>query len=993
MNRRHFTCVDIAVALLVLAPTALFAQSGIAGVVKDTSNAVLPGVTVEAASPALIEKVRAGVTDSDGSYRILDLRPGVYSVTFSLPGFSTVKREGVQLPPAFTATVSVELAVGAIEETVTVSGAAPLVDVQNATSQRRLSPELLDTLPAARSPQGFTALTPGVISQGLGGIPGGRNEQNTASHGAPTNESVYAIDGVSMANTNGPGGGSSNTRMPQSYVAEINIVTGGGTAEQPLSGTLTNVIPKEGGNTFAGTIYSAYSTAGWSQNNLTPALSAMGFSGNSLSNLRKLWDFQPAFGGRIKRDKLWFFASYRMSGTILTRAGVFDNLTPRGWAYTPDLNRPALNKLTTGSKNLRLTWQVSPKNKISLFSDFEPIITYNHGYETPKSPETNPYTPYRPNGYSIAKWSSPVSSRLLFEVVGLNQSVDNNKRRQTPATCFCSAPAIGYDVISAVETTTGIIFRADSNVATGGSNYMHASRHSIRYAGTSSYVTASHAVKAGLQFVHGRQFTLEENNGSIAYSLRNGAPISLTQYAMPFHYQDVIHQDLGLFIQDQWTRKRLTLTGGVRYDYYNGGAAAEHLDAGFWVPARDFPATTRSPLWKDVNPRIAASFDLFGDGKTAVKASAGRFVKGVGASALSGLNPVIRSVLSVTRNWADANGNFSPDCDLKDPLLNGECGRISNLNFGQNNPNAVQYAPELLTGLRPYNWETTTVIERQLMTGVSVTLGYYHKVFKGFTVSDNLLVTPADYSTYCITAPVDARLPGGGGNQICGLYDVSPALFGQSQALVKPVTDYRTGYDGFDILQSVRMAGGVTISGGINIQRTTSNTCVVVDSPAGPPVPGLPASSVNPSSYCKVTPPMQPNATYVGSVPLPWWGLLTSATYRDYPGAQILATYQVTNAQIAPSLKRDLSSGANGTVNVELIKPGTMYGSRQRQLDARVSKRFRFVKYRAVANLDIFNLLNVNSPETIVPTWGPNWQRPTQLQQGRYVKLSGQFDF
>jgi hypothetical protein len=979
MSSRHFVA---ALAFLVLAPSPLSAQSGnsgIAGVVRDTSGAVLPGVSVEAASPVLIEKVRTGITDSEGSYRILDLRPGVYTVTFSLPGFSSVKRDGIELPPQFTATVSVDLSVGALEETITVSGAAPLVDVQNVTSQRRLAPDLLDSLPAARSPQGFTALTPGVTGQGLGGIPGGRNEQNTGVHGAPNGESVYSIDGINTASTNGPGGGSSNTRIPQAYVAEISIITGGGTAEQPLSGTVTNVIPKEGGNTFSGGLYSAFSTSGFSQSNLTPELSAMGFSGNSLSNLRKLWDFQPALGGRIVRDKLWFFFSWRESGTILTRAGVYDNLTPRGWAYTPDLNRPALNKLKTGSKNLRLTWQASPKHKISLFSDFQPIDTWNHGYETPKSPETNPFTPYRPNGYSMAKWSSPISSRLLLDVTALNQSVDNNKRRQTPETCFCSAPAVGYDVISAVETSTGIIFRADSNIASGGSPYMHASRHSIRYVGTGSYVTASHAVKTGVQYVHGRQWQSLEVNGDIAYSLRNGAPISLTQYAMPIRYQDDIHGDLGLFIQDQWTRRRLTLTGGVRFDHYNGGALEQHLGAGIWVGARDFPSTSNEPRWRDVSPRAAVSFDLFGDGKTAVKASVGRFVKGVGAGALAGLNPVLRSVLSVNRTWGDANGNFNPDCDLKNPQANGECGRISNLNFGQNNPNATRYDPALLTGLRNYNWETTAVIDRQLMTGVSVTFGYYHKVFSGFTISDNLLVSPSDYSEYCITAPVDARLPDGGGNRICGLYDISPSLFGQTEAIVKPVADYSTGYDGFDFLQSVRLARGVTISGGVVIQRTTNNTCVVVDSPEA-------------LRFCDDAAPFKPNATYVGSVPLPW-GLLTSATYRDYPGAVIQASYQVTNAQIAPSLGRNLAAGANGTVNVQLIGPNTVFGKRQRQLDARIGKRVRFGRYRFMANFDIFNLLNVNSPETVVATYGPNWLRPTQLQQGRYVKLSGQFDF
>ena len=981
MRKRHVGWTAVATAFLVLIPGVLFAQSGITGVVRDTSGAVLPGVTVEASSPVLIEKVRTVVTNSDGSYRIIELRPGVYSVTFSLAGFNTVRRQGVELPPAFTATISVDLSVGALEETITVSGAAPLVDVQNATSQRVLASEILDAIPAARSPQGFTALTPGVISQGLGGIPGGRNELDTGVHGSPTNESIYAIDGLSTASTNGAGGGSSNSRIPQSYVAEINIVTGGGTAEQPFSGTVTNIIPKEGGNIFSGSFYTAFSSSSLTKANLTPELSAMGFSGNSLSNLKKLYDVQPAFGGRIFRDKLWFFMSWRESGTTLTRAGVYDNLTPRGWVVTPDLNRPALTKLTTGSKNIRLTWQASPKHKISVFTDFEPMNTYNHGYETPKSPETNPYTPYRPNGYSIAKWSAPVTSRLLLDVGVINQSVDNNKRRQTPETCFCSAPAVGFDVISAVDTATGQIFRADSAIATGGSNYAHAARHSLRYSATASYVTGSNAIKAGVQLLKGRQFTQQDVNGDIAYSLRSGVPQSLTQFAGPMQWEDRIQPEGGLYIQDQWTRRRLTLTGGLRYDHFSGGAAPQELAAGLWVPARSFPETTNSPLWRDVNPRAAASFDLFGDGSTAIKVSHGRFVKAPGgAGGLAGLNPVNRSVLSVNRTWADANGNYNPDCDLKNPLANGECGRINNLNFGQNNPNATNYAPELIKGLRPYNWETTAVVQRQVGRGVTLTAGYYHKVFTGFTVTDNLLVGPSNYSEYCVPAPADSRLPDGGGNRICGLYDISPALFGQTQNLVRPEPGHSTGYDGYDILQSVRLPNGASISGGINIQRTTNNTCVVVDSPEA-------------LRFCDDKAPFTPNATYVGFVPLPWWGLLTSATYRDYPGAVIQASYQATNAQIAPSLGRNLASGATGTATFQLIAPNSVFGKRQRQLDARVSKRFRWGGRRALLNFDVFNLLNVNSAEYMVTTYGPNWLRPTQLQQGRYVKLSGQLDF
>jgi hypothetical protein len=983
MRGRHFAWMSVAVVtFLVLVPGAVFAQSGFAGVVRDTSGAVLPGVTVEAASPVLIEKVRTAVTDGEGRYSIVDLRPGAYTVTFSLGGFNTVRREGLELPPAFTANVSVEMTVGAMEETITVSGTAPLVDVQNATSQRVLSAELMDALPSSRSPQGLAGLMPGVTAQGLGTIVGAKNQMITATHGAPAGESVYMLDGMNMASVSGPGGAGLNMRMPQTYIAEMNVVTGGGTADQQLSGTITNVIPKEGGNSFSGSVYAAYSNSNLAWSNLTPELAAQGFTKNSVANLIKLWDIQPAVGGRLVRDKLWFFVSCRCgpdSGSILSRPGFYDNLTPRGWAYTPDVNRPAVAKLTTGSKNGRFTWQVSPKNKVSIFADWQPIDNYGAGLpeNSPISPEAAAMNIYRPNNYKTVKWTSPVTNRLLLEVGGFDSSTDNNRRRQTTENCFCSAPDVGFDVVAKVDNTNGILFGSAADQL-GGSAYVHQSRHSMRYNATASYVTGTHSLKVGMSWTTGSFYWDRQVNGDQIYFLRDGRPQSITLYP-PHRYEDHLRPDLGVFVSDSWTRDRLTLTGGVRWDYFNNRAQPITLPANWLVPERSFPGTNHSPQWSDISPRVGTAFDLFGDGRTAIKASVGRFVQGFGINPRAN-HPVQLSVLTVTRTWTDANNDFSPGCDLANPLANGECGQISNLNFGRNNPNAGRVAPELLTGLRPHNWEATVQVQREIITGVSVTVGYFHKVFKGFTKQDNLRTSPSDFSEYCITSPTHPQLPGGGGERICGLYDVSPALFGQSELLLIPV-DNSTGYDGIDILQSVRLAGGVTISGGVNIQRTTSNTCVVTDSPGD-------------LRFCDDAAPFKPNATYVGMVPLPWWGIVASATYRNYPGAPIVATYQARNAEIAPSLGRNLSSGASGTVNIPLIAPNSAFGARQQQVDIRTSKRVRMGATRRLAlNVDLFNIFNQNSPEALNPTYGPTWLRPTALQQGRFARLSAQFDF
>ena len=992
MRSRYLCAIGAVFAFIVLLPAASLAQSGIAGVVRDTSGAVLPGVIVEAGSPVLIEKVRTAVSDSDGNYRILDLRPGLYTVTFALTGFNTVRREGIELPAAFTVTINAELQLGAIEETVTVTGASPTVDVQNVTSQRLLSKDLLESIPVARSPQGFAALTPGITSQGISVTPGGVNEMQTAVHGASVSEAVWQIDGVSTAAADSVGGGNNTFRVAQVYVAELMVATGGGTAEQQFSGMVTNVIPREGGNSFNGSLYAEFADKALSSTNLSDDLVAQGFTNEGLSKISSLWDVSPAFGGRLIRDKLWFFASYRNFGISQTRAGIYDNATPLGWVYTPDTSRPAYIKVTNISRNARLTWQATPRNKISLFFDSAPHFFWQHGAHNPPppSPEATLYRAYVPQPLFIASWKSPLSSRWLIEAGSSYTKQGFDGRRQTPEHCMCSAPPVGFDVISATESTTGMALRSAPAYGQGKLSTAYQLGASL------SYVTGSHAVKAGGKFKRGSMLVTTDPNGSINYRLRNGAPLSLTQYATPLERIADLDADSGLFVQDQWTFKRLTLTGGVRYDYLHESTPESHLDAGLWVTERDFPASLMA-RFNDVSVRMGGAYDLFGDGKTVVKATVGRFVafEGLNATESGSANnhPVLRSVQMVTRTWNDVDADYVPDCDLGNRFANAECGQVSDLNFGQNNPNATVYDDEIVTGLRGSNWETTAQFQRELMQGVSVTLAYYHKTFANFRVNDNQFVTPNDFSEYCITAPVDPRLPDGGGYRICGLYDVNPPLFGRNQTLVRAASHYgeqTATYDGVDLTESIRLPRGAMLTGGLNWGRTKTSRCFVVDSPGE-------------MRFCEVTPPFRPTATFTGFVPLPWWDLVTSATYRNYPGPHITATLTVPNSEIAPSLGRNLSSGVNGTANVELIEPGTMYDDHAQQLDVRVSKRFRVGRTRLMANFDVFNIFNASGRDagggatglasSLNTTYGPSWLRPNLLQFGRWIKLSGQIDF
>jgi len=985
MVRKHIAVViGLGVVLAVLRPQLASAQSGIAGVVRDTSGAILPGVTVEAASPVLIEKVRSAVTGTDGNYSILDLRPGVYAVTFALPGFSTVRRDGIDLPAAFTATVSVAMQVGAVEETITVTGSAPLVDTRNATSQVLYTTAMLETLPSnSRSPQSFAALTPGVRGAPLSQPPGGVDDMGASAHGGAASD--YTIDGMTTATINGMQGGSITFRIAQAYVSEIAVTTGGGMAESSYGNMITNVIPKEGGNTFSGSFYAEYTDKNFAASNLTDELRGFGFTPQSLTRTQKFLEVSPAIGGRVLRDKLWFFASYKDYGVVTIRQSIYDNLTPRGWAYTPDLSRPAELKLTQTSRNARLTWQAAPKHKFSVFVDNAPQIAWHRGRAL-SSPEATNYSPYLPNIFMTLGWKSPISNRWLLEASLGHNSSNYDQRRHTPETCLCSAPAVGYDVTSKFDSSTNIMWGASSTLGGGAESNLYGPNDSklLQYQASSSYITGSHTVKIGMRRESGTILFGREPNGDVAYTLRSGVPSSVRMYATPFRYENHIRPNMGLYAQDQWVHKRLTLTAGLRYDYFTMSSPETSLDAGQFVNARHFPAATLV-TWHDVSPRIGISYDLFGDSRTAIKASVGRFVAsqdGAGTRGLGRNNPVVRSVIEADRTWTDRNGNFNVDCDLRNPLVNEECGLISNLNFGQNNPNALVYADELTTSLRPYHWETTAQVQRQIANGMSITVGYYRRRFANFTVNDNTFVTANDFSHYCVTAPVDSRLPGGGGNEICGLYDVRPALFGRTQTVVRPSSDFGkqiSTYNGVDITQQIRLKNGTTFTGGLSTDKQNTNTCFVVDSPGA-------------LRFCDSTTPLQQYYTFTGFVPLRW-GMVVGGVYRDLPGPQITATRNYTSASILPSLGRNLSNGATGTVNVPLIEPGTMYGRRQRQLDVRISKRLRIGRARLTGNLDVSNILNGSSVTALNTTYGPNWQVPSAIQFGRFAKLGAQFDF
>src|SRR4051812_28951236 len=301
--------VVVAVVLVALPSTAL-AQAVIAGAIKDASGAVLPGVTVEASSPVLIEKVRTAVSDGNGLYRIEDLRPGAYVVTFTLPGFATLKREGVQLAGSFTATVDAEMRVGGLAETITVTGESPIVDVQSARHETTLNNDVLKAIPTVRSYNAMVVVVPGVVTN-LNDTVTGTATTQFPIHGGRNNEGRLTIDGLNIGNP--PGG-----NQPPAYIAdvgnaqEVTFITSGGLGETETAGLTMNIVPKTGGNRVSGSVFFTGTGEKLQSSNVTPELAAQGLA--AATPLTKVYDLNGAIGGPLKQDKIWYFINARTQG-------------------------------------------------------------------------------------------------------------------------------------------------------------------------------------------------------------------------------------------------------------------------------------------------------------------------------------------------------------------------------------------------------------------------------------------------------------------------------------------------------------------------------------------------------------------------------------------------------------------------------------------------------------------------------------------------------
>jgi hypothetical protein len=994
---RRIACGFVLVLAVVAAvPDVAFAQtSGIAGVVKDTTGAVMPGVTVEASSPALIEQARTVTTDSQGQYKIVDLRPGTYTVTFTLPGFSTIKREAIELPATFVATVSVELRVGALEETVTVSGASPVVDMQNVIRRQVVAKDTIDAMPTSKNWSTIGVMTVGVSSnQNDVGGSAGEHQNQLKAHGGSFNDRLVQLDGLMNANmacNYSCTGISTNDASTQELSYEFGAIS----AEVAGGGVRVNIIPKDGGNRFSGSGFFNFANDKLQGNNVDDTLRAQGIT--TADSILKIFDVSGAVGGPLKESKLWFWTAHRYWGYNQIRTNTFYESNQSAFVFTPDLSRPGTEAQRNGSYDVRLTWQMSPKNKFSAYYNYAPRQTDHWTLVSTEQPDASNLQNLPVNHFESFTFRSTLTSKALFEA-----AMGNTSETWTREPVDDSLTSHGYPV---TEQTTGINFRAYSG--TFSKNYT-----SLRsYRSSLTYVTGSHALKTGLTLQEGPADTDVYTNNDTALTVRNGQPFSVTVRTTPYTTHERLVADLGIYAQDTWTLKRATINAGLRWDYLNNEVLAQDASGGTWIGPRHFDPLTNVPNYKDLSPRLGISYDLFGNGKTALKATLSRYVQTSTVGQARALNPLNTSVNTATRAWTDGNGDGIPQV--------AELGPLSNNAFGQVNI-ATRFDPATITGFdhRRNNWETSATLAHELIERVSTEISFYRRAQGHFTTTDNLDVTAADFTPYCVTAPVDSRLPNGGGNQICGLYDISAAKFGVATNNLVTFTDnygkQSEVFNGVDLAVNARLKAGVFVTGGFATGNTHFNYCdAFVDNPrtdfgiaASAALPPTPATGAT-FAYCDFDTGWLSQVKTTGSYMLPWQQIQIGGVLQNLPGQQILAFWNITQADVAAngSLGRPLSGGANTSRTVPLIKPGTEYTPRRTQLDLRVAKNIQLAPSRKLQVMaDIFNVLNSNAavgatsnagepPAAINATYGSAWLRPLNILQARYLKFGVQLTF
>ena len=981
-NTRSISSLALAV-VLVLAPGTVMAQSSIAGQVTDETGGVLPGVAVEAASEALIEGSRIAFTDGQGQYSIIDLRPGAYTVTFTLQGFSTLQRQDVEVVAGVAVPIDAQLSVGSLTETITVSGATPVVDIQQATQRSVINRETIQALPTNRTTHTVGMILPGMKMTGsmVGGAGSTIVQQYITARGKSQIQNTSQVDGMDTRMIRGGG------NLPYDNIGmaqEVSIETNPTTAETSGGGVRINMIPRDGGNAFSGDIHFSGMVSDWQANNITDELRDRGAT--TPTSTENMFDLNPAFGGPVVRDRLWFYVSGRVNHAKLGPAGAsFFSPDPDTGQLLPDPSRPGFNNTATDNISFRLTWQAGQNHKITSYRDqFWRYQSHFLGSATTDW-ATVPQEYSRGTQYVWpTKWTYTATNRLLIEAGFQYWGYDNTLFHPQEGTLFDAPSSYG----GPPETQTGPWYANAGQFHIPG-NYMTKAfilgsccRRYIQpshvYAASASYVTGSHSVKAGITGRWGHeQIKRQQHNGSLSQWYIGGNPFRVRISPDPSDIKMNVNRDIGFYVQDQWTLDRLTINAGVRVEHFNGGIGDSSSPAGRFVPAR---SVQEFEVWNftDVLPRFSVVYDLFGDARTALKFSAGRYVGTLGAVPLEAYNPL--RTANEDRSWFDRDlGGLDLPTNGDNIAQDNEIVPSADPRFGLRA--ARQADPDIE---REDSWDFSVGVQQELAAGVSLTAAWYHTREGRLWALRDIGLSPGDYRRFDIANPMNP-------SEMIPVYDLLPGTEIGNVFAVSSDINQRT-YNGIELSTQARLATGGTIIAGWYADRQLAVDCDTHDP--------------NNFRFCDETGELHQDHGVVESIAFRHEFKL--AVTHELPGGFEGAISFISYAGAGGSPPdRSAPDGADqrwrdaGLVigntpwgrptvpirDVLLLAPGAEYLDRWNQVDISIKRRFRAGGVDFLPSLDLYNVNNSSVVLGEVETYGPSRGRPLTILGGRLMRL------
>ena len=950
---RLMLSLSLLLGLFTVVPQVAWAQAGsIAGVVTDTTGGVLPGVLVEVRSPVLIEQVRTAGTTAQGLYRVVNLRPGEYEVTFSLPGFANVVREGIVLSGDAVANVDAQMPIGTVEETITVTGESPVVDIQSVTRREVMTSAMIEALPQGRHVTMIGAVMPAVNQTGTKDVGGLTTMQQTAVPLAAygSRDMALEIDGlpITFPLLNG---------LPGVYhdvdaFEEFNYEVSGATAQGQTGGVRVNMISRQGSNIFSGRAGVLWAGPSLQTNNIGSDLLARGVVNPPA--LVKLRDNSAGVGGPIVKDKLWFYFAARAWGVDTEVNMLHDGSVP---GFAP--GEPVVDENTLESYMLQLTGNIGARNKVSIMYTRLPRFRRFFGVERLNArPEAvNQYL--TPNSYiSTAQWTFVPTSNILVQagvapihsvVQGVTQpgarAGDIRRCDLTLNLCRDAVQAIYFFVMGRQSYTSSV-----------------------------SYVTGAHQLKVGYLYSH--HYNIDTRTSGIGpnpiegrQEYRNGVPNAFRAYNTPIFDGRTHADEHGFYVQETYTRDRLTLNPGLRFDLFTGSIPDQTYPAGRFTGVRTLERITDRPRWTDWAPRFGVAYDVFGTGRTALKASAGKYVLQQSTGATRLYHPLqpgfVSGVTSDRRNWDDLNGDDVAQLNELGPSRNPTFALVDRL------PD-----PDLQ---REYDLVYSVSVDHEVTPGLGLTVAYHRRSSKNLSWDDSILQDPSDYERLDAMDPVTG--------QTVPIFQIIPGTpLNRHPSRLKTSDSNSRTFNGVDVLFHARLPSGINFAGGLSTGRIVNNLCEVENPNGGSLSAGRASSDTRFCDESKFDIPFQTSYKVNGSIPLPWLNLRVSGVFQSLPGTERLHSFLVTRADV-PQLVT-LSS-----VLVRQTEPGSLFFDRINELDLSLSGTvFARGRVRITPRIDLFNVFNDNNILTERGRF-PNQDRPDRILAGRVFRLGAQVTF